>query len=223
MPALPNVNHVIRFDCLQTISVDVTSMNRFFMSYAGAGATLGDLTTLANTVSSAWLTNIVPLTPNYVTLTGVRLTDLTTTSAPQVQIAAARVGTRAGTPLTAGVCAVIRQRLSRRYRGGHPRVYLAAGVGADQANGQQWTAAFQAAVASGWGAFITAIATTPPASIGALLAVNVSYFAGFHNVTMPSGRQRAVPTVRIVPVTDGVISYSVNPNIGSQRRRYDQA
>jgi hypothetical protein len=67
--------------------------------------------------------------------------------------------------------------------------------------------------------FNSTIITSPPAGMGVMLPVNVSYFQGFHNFTFPSGRVKAIPTVRPVPVVDLINNFSVNPHVGSQRRR----
>lgn len=220
MPPLLPALKVIRFDLRMTKGADSQVRDRFFMQYSGAGPTAADLTTLLNTLDTAWGTNIQPLQDAATTLTSVTATDLTSSTNPQVVKQEARTGTRVGSGLPAAVSPVLRFKINRRYRGSHPRLYLPAGVGTDTSTAQQWTTAFTAAVVAGWNAFIAAIQTTPPTNIGTLSQVTLSYFQGFTNKTFPSGRSRPVPTPRPAgPVIDTVVSVTMNPNFGSQRRR----
>lgn len=223
MPALPNVSKVIRCDLFQTIGANVRVRDRIFFSYTGAGPTVADLNTFAGTISNAWNTNIVPQQNTGCTLTGITLTDLTSPSAAQTVTSQSRVGTLAGVALSAGVAMIIKLKINRRYRGGHPRFYLAGRVAADLATSTSWVAANIAAAATAFSNFIGAATVGPPASIGTATHVNVSYFTGFTNKTFPSGRTRAVPNQRVVPLVDNVVSYSGNPLIGSQRRRNQQS
>lgn len=219
MPALPAVPKVIRVDMLQAIGNDPRGKDRFYLQYTGAGGVIADLTTLGNTISASWNTNLAPLYTSFSSLSSLLLTDLTSASSPQVTNGTAHAGTRAGTQLSNAVCAIVRCKIARRYRGGHPRHYLAAGVSGDLAQSNAWTVAFQSALTTGWTNFISGAIAAPPASLTGLAEVNVSYFSGFTNKVFPSGRTRPVPTLRVSPVVDSVVSYSVNPIIGSQRRR----
>lgn len=220
MPALPNVPKVVRLDFFLTKGADTRVRDRMYVQYSGAGPSVADMATFVLNVSGAWGTNIAPLEDTATSLTSVQGTDLTSATGAQAINSIARPGTRAGTGLPAAVSPVIRFKVARRYRGGHPRMYVPAGVGTDTTNAQQWTSAFLTALLNGWQAFITNIGTGPPASFGTLSHVNVSYFQGFTNKTFPSGRVHAVPSLRIGgPAVDTVISYSINPNFASQRRR----
>jgi hypothetical protein len=114
---------------------------------------------------------------------------------------------------------VIKFKIARRYRGGHPRFYLAGGMATDVTAQNTWTPAYQSAVAAAWVAFINACVLAPPASLGVLAQVNVSYFSGFVNKTFPSMRTHPVPVLRAVPLQDTVLGASTNPKVASQRRR----
>lgn len=223
MPALPNVSKVIRVDFFLTVGANARVRDRIFFSFAGAGPAVTDLNTLAATISSSWLTNLVPQTNTGVTLTGITLTDLTSASGAQTVTSQSRVGTLAGTALSAGVAMIVKFKVARRYRGGHPRFYLPGRVTADLASSTQWASGSTTSLATAFAAFITACEASPPTNIGVMTHVNVSYFNGFTNKTFPSGRTKAVPTVRVTPVTDPVTAYSVNGFIGSQRRRNQQS
>ena len=223
MPALPSPGKVIRCDLFQTVGANTRVKDRIYFSYAGAGPTVADLTTLTTTISGAWNTNISPQQNTGVTLTGITLTDLASASGAQTVTTVSRVGTLAGTAMAAGTAMVIKFKIARRYRGGHPRFYLPGRVTADLASSTAWLSSVGTTVANAFSAFITACEASPPTNIGTMTHSNVSYFTGFTNKTFPSGRTRAVPNQRGTPVVDAVTSYSVNLQIGSQRRRNQQS
>ena len=219
MPPLPNVAKVIRADFFVTVPGNLRVRDRIFFNYAGAGPTPADLTTLATTIANAWGASLSPQCATGVILTGVQLTDLTSATGAQTFLSTSKPGTRVGQGLTAALAAIVKFKVARRYRGGHPRIYLNAGVVTDEATSVAWLAAFTAALATSFAAFIAGCVLAPPVNIGAMAHVNVSYFLGFLDKVFPSGRHRAVPTPRVVPLQDVVLSYSTNPNYGSQRRR----
>jgi hypothetical protein len=223
MPALPSPGKVVRCDLFQTVGANTRVRNRIFFSYTGAGPTTADLTTLAGTISTAWNTNIAPQQNTGCTLTQIQLTDLNSASGAQVTSTVSRVGTLAGTALSAGVAMIVKFKINRRYRGGHPRFYLPGRVVADLASSTSWAAGSVSSLATAFAAFITACVASPPTNLGTMAHINVSYFTGFTNKTFPSGRTRAVPNTRVTPVNDTVTSYSVNGLVGSQRRRNQQS
>jgi hypothetical protein len=118
---------------------------------------------------------------------------------------------------------VIRHKINRRYRGGHPRTYLPGLAGFYVGANGNWTAASMSATLTGWNTFMASCIASPPAAVGTLVHVNVSYFTGFVNKMFPSGRQHPVPTVRGTPVVDTIVSESINPRPASQRRRNIQS
>lgn len=223
MPALNPVLRTVRLDVFQNRGVQLRVRNRLFFQYTSGLSTGADLTTWLTTVDTAWNTNIAPLMDTTSTLFQSQATDLSANNAPQVLRTNSRVGTRAGVALPAAVAAIVKMKIGRRYRGGHPRFYGLFGVGADVGSATSWAAAFTTAVQSGFAAFIAAVVAAPPVSMPGLQHVNVSYFQSFTVVAPPGKRAHNIPTQRPVPVTDPVLSYSVNPLIGSQRRRNAQS
>ncbi len=63
--------------------------------------------------------------------------------------------------------------------------------------------------------------TNTPTTLRLLGQVNVSYYEGFKVVTDPlTGRSRNVSQLRPEgPAVDRITSFSINPKLGSQRRR----
>lgn len=222
MPALPAVSKVIRFDLRQTFNSNARVFDRFFLQYSGA-LSLTDLATVLTTVRNAWNTNMAPNMSVRHTLTSVQGTDLSSATSAQATNSTASVGTQAGTDLAAGTALVIQFKIARRYRGGHPRFYVVSMQQPRLADARTWSGATITALASAFGAFIAASVLAPPAAVGTLSHVNVRYFSGFHNVTLPSGRVRSIPTLLALPTVDAVNSYVVNPIVASQRRRNQQS
>lgn len=223
MPALHPANKVIRVDLFASVGPNSRVRDRFFLLYTGTGPTAADLTTLGNTIATAWGANMSPQQHAAYVLQNIELTDLTSSVTPQVIVPTTHGGTRGGTSNPAATAAVIKFKISRRYRGGHPRMYLYAGVAADLNTTTQWLSSFATGLATAFTNFMAAVVSAPPTSMGTLTHVNVNYFKGFSVVTFPSGRAHNVPTQLAVPTTDAVTGYSVNPNIASQRRRNQQS
>lgn len=223
MPPLASPGKVVRADFFLSVGANVRVRDRIFFSYTGAGPNTTDLTTLAGTISTAWLNQLVPQTNTSVVLTQIALTDLASSSGAQVFSTQSRSGTLAGTFLPAAVAMIVKFKIARRYRGGHPRFYLPGRVTADLSTTTTWAGASATSLATAFAAFIAACVTTPPTNLGTMAHVNVSYFTGFTNKTFPSGRTRAVPNPRATPLVDPITSYSVNTQVGSQRRRSQQS
>lgn len=223
MPPLPDVNKCLRLAFVGSYGPDLDVVNRIFMEYSGTPPTNLDLDSLAAACCIAWGSFISPMqSPAYV-LESCSIEDLSSSLAATGAHAVATTGTRGGGALPNDVCGVMQNRIQRRYRGGHCRTYLAVGTLTDLANNNTWNAGFIAAMVTAWEDFIAAVSGDVWLAGGTLFQVNVSYFSGFTNVLYPSGRYRAVPTRRVLPLLDGISSYSLNPHLGSQRRRNQQS
>ena len=221
MPALPAVYEVLRIALVGTLGGDTNVVNRFYINYTGPAGSASALATCCASIATAWNTDLASLFPTDYTLTAVYAEDLTSSTAPVADALVSHAGTRSGNALAAGQAAVVRNHIARRYRGGHPRTYLSCFTNTDLATAQTWQSASISALASGWSAFIAATvsAVNTWCSGGPSNHASVSFYEGFTNRTYPSGRIYPVPNVRTTPVVDPVTSYSVNPHIGSQRRR----
>jgi hypothetical protein len=219
MGALPAVSKVVRVDFHMADAGDLNVQNREFFRYSGA-LSWADAATWLHNIQVAWNVLIHANCSTAFSTVYAELTDLTSTSAPQVTDATTTSGVSATARLPLGTAMVIRKEIARRYRGGHPRVYLSGLVAAYLATATQWDPASLASVVSAYNTFITAAtANTNPAAIGTIDHVNVSYFSGFTNHTFPSGRTKAIPTPRVTPLVDLIIGTAGNPAPASQRRR----
>lgn len=219
MAALPPVSKVVRVDHHFAQSAAANIQIRTFLAYTGALSSTDAATWLANIVAGLH-TNVVNLMSNTISTTSHELTDLTSTSAAQVLNSTSATGGQVAVPLASGTAMIMKHKIARRYRGGHPRTYIPGIPQADLLNPTQWGSVALGNMVAGYTAYIAAAtANTNPAAIGVITHVNVSYFAGFTNKTNSSGRTHPVPTPRVTPVVDTIINTSGNPVPGSQRRR----
>lgn len=220
MPALPAVSKVVRVDHHYAEAADPNIQIRNFFAYTG---------TLNTSDATTWLGNIVTAMQTFVTaafntstsLVGSELTDLTSSTAPQILNSNGATGGAGASPNPAGTALVVRYHIARRYRGGHPRVYLPGTRATGLTTPTQWDATYLANFVAAFVTYLNAcVANTNPAAIGTITHVNVSYYQGFTNHTYPSGRVKAIPTLRPGgPITDLITNVSGNASPGSQRRR----
>jgi hypothetical protein len=220
MPALPNVNKVVRVTVQHVYANDLDVISRFFVHYSGSTPDETDILTLADNVIAAWSANLITLCSTSVALATVECVDLSSDTGAGAEAADAVEGTRSGDFLSANDCAVVGYGIRRRYRGGHPRGYWPFGVEQDLVSPQAWKVDFLADVSEGIGGFFTDVVAGGWGAAGTLLHKNVSYYRDFNVVIDPqTGRARNVPTPRGSAVTDDVVTYLPRARVGSQRRR----
>jgi hypothetical protein len=220
VPALPSVPNVIKLILKQAFTGATQDViNRLFFHYTGSAPTDTLLDAFTSAVIGSWETDIEPLVTPAVTLTAVEAEDLTSATGAVGATGSAGVGTRAGGVLPANAAVCISLGIARRYRGGHPRVYLPAGSDTDLANRAEWLTASQTAFQTGFSDFVTAVEGEGWAGAGTVTLCNVSYYTGFTNHLYPSGRERAIPNLRGTPLVDTIETIGVNPLVCSQRRR----
>jgi hypothetical protein len=203
----------------QTLQDDLDVVNRFFVKYTGTAPSVLDLESFLDAVITAWGTNVSPLQSAAAVLVEALAEDLTSATSAVASQAASAAGTRSGAPLTGAVAAVINHQIARRYRGGHPKTFLFAGIETDIATVGTWKPAFLTEVGDAWAAFQAAVEVATWTGATLLQIANVSFYEGFHNFTYPSGRTRPIPTIRVTPLIDVISGLVVRQIIGSQRRR----
>lgn len=219
MPALPAVPQVIRLDFTYSIGEDNAAKCRFFVRYAGTAPATSDLAAFLASISALYTTHLQGESTDAVILTQIDATDLTSSTAAAASLGTAIVGSNAETAVPASACTLISHEISRRYRGGHPRVYWPFGGVQSMHDGQSWTTGYVGATSTNIDAFMTGIKllTWTGATIADI--VNVSFFEGFHTFTGPTGRVRNIPTVRVAPIVDIVTGFVVRQGIASIRKR----
>lgn len=156
MAPLPDAPGIVRVRVAGTVN-GAPFNNLFHLQYTGVAPSVANLNSLCSSVLSAWATNFSPLCPSSVVLAAADAQDLTNSSAASGTGTNATAGSRAGTAMPNSVAACVTWHINNRYRGGHPRTYLPAGVIADVTGGNRWTDAFVASAIAGATAFRTAL------------------------------------------------------------------
>ncbi len=204
MVALPFIPGTCKITIKQAFaSVNVYNVLHAFMNNT-ASPTQGEMDALSAAVRSAWVTNVLPLQSNQVTLSDVQVIDLTNDVGGGSVTTGSNTGGRASAAQPANSAVCWSWKIANRYRGGHPRTYI-AGLTADQVlNANTVTSAQVTAHAAAAAAIRTAVnavaANGGTATLGA-----VSYY-----------KDKAI---RATPAFYSFTGVSVDNRIDSQRRR----
>ena len=219
MPPLPDVPNVIKAIMKFTLAEDVDVVNILHFEFTGT-ASSADLDSFASALSTSFHTRFGGHLTEDLSITSVETIDLTTTSSSTGLDSTTRAFTGSGAPLAAETAIVVSHHISRRYRGGKPRTYIAGALAGDLTDEQLWDPVNVGIWKTDWDNFINDVLTSY-GSLNVDNLVNVSYYSGFDVVISPiTGRARNVPRLRVGgPVIDGVNASSINPRPGSQRRR----
>jgi hypothetical protein len=221
MVALADVPQVIRIDFHHSEGLDPGLQNRSFWSYTSNAPAIADMNQLASDVSGFWGADFSGLAGTNVTLTEVVCTDLTSSTAARGSHAPNLAGTRAGAELPDNCCTLLNFQVSRRYRGGKPRMYAPWGTAADLLDSDHWTPAFVTAVNNAWSTFAANLNGHVVGATQIRVQQNVSYYSGLNlpPVTLPSGRVKNSSKARTTTTPDLIVSHTCNSIVGSQRRR----
>jgi hypothetical protein len=121
------------------------------------------------------------------------------------------------------VSAVVSGHVALRYRGGHCRVYIPALANGQLTDSNTWSTTFQATLFTAWTGIMSDLMSSPPIAVGALSPVAVHQYSSNH-ADFPDGVPTTKPPWPLAdPTTYAITSWSVNPQVGSQRRRNQQA
>lgn len=218
MATLPAVSHTVRVDFHMAQAGASNIQVHEFFHYQGTLST-ADATAWLGAMVTAWNTFIAGYAVTGLSTTLARLTDLSSDVSPQVENSTGVSGVDTAEPLNAGTAMVIKHHIVRRYRGGHPRVYLPGFAARHLTSATTWNGSFAPAIAGTYQTFINSCVSGTPVAAAPGTHVNVSYFKGFTVTEGPTGRPRIVPTPRATPIVDAIDNYSANPAPASQRRR----
>lgn len=222
MTALPSPGKVVRSIFQYSDTSDTNILNRLYFSYSGSVSS-ADLSSWNSTLATEWSAEVKGKITDNVTLENITSTDLSSDLGAEVETPVGTAGSGSGTYLPSSSCVVLRAAISRRYRGGHPRVYIAGIAQNWLTNADTWNATDVNGLAVAWATMISDAIADAPADFGTTGNVNVSYYSGFEAIKNPiTGRYRNVPQLRATPTVDVINGWSANPKVGSQRRRNEQ-
>lgn len=204
---LPDVANVVK---VRLIGQSYTRpwVNVFHMRYTGGTIDSVAMSSMATSIRTAWGTNMAARYITNSSLTSVECTDIASRTGAQGVDNTAVVGgdATAGAPLSAAVC--ISLVIARRYRGGHPRMYLAGVNASAYTNGNTLAGTVVTNYSNSFGAFRTALNAL--SSGGATWQMcNVSYYK-----TVGGAQVYKVP-----PDVDTITGIKVHTRLDTQRRR----
>lgn len=211
LPPVPNVVKVVP----QGNSGERIWENVLHWQYSGGAPTPTQCATLATTILNAWIAHITPLQADTTSINAVDVTDLSSNIGGEGSAASTTFGTRGTAELPANASTLITYGATLRYKGGHPRTYLLAGVQGDMQDAQTWKSTYITAVTAGWGAFQTAVNGASAGTVSMVNQVCVRY----HGKYLPNGGppHYYLTTPEAMPLPGG--DFLVQAEMASQRRR----
>lgn len=179
----------------------------FYLQCTHGTVTVNDLQTIADGIKAAWDTDVKPQVPSNVVMSTVTVVFIDAVGSEVTYTGTYSVtGTSSNTPIDdASACFVVNWKISAYYRGGHPRTYLPGPSTNHVSNGSDIDSASLSSVATAMNSFRNAI--------NALTSTNISVVV-MGTLSFASGK-----VWRSTPVFRPFTSVSVNPKLGSQRRR----
>jgi hypothetical protein len=152
------------------------------------------------------VTNLAPLISSAASMTATTIVDLTTTSGLVGSNTNTAPGTGSATNnLPANVALVISEKIARRYRGGHPRMYLTGQLLINVSVQTNWTPAWVTTASTAAASWRTAINALSLTSMPTIQLVNLSYYTNH--------------LLRPTPTVDVVTAMAVHSRIDTMRRR----
>lgn len=220
MPTPPNVPNVIRSRFSGTLSTGSDWSIHLYWSYTGSAPNNTEMLTFADALSTAWSGNLAALQSSTVEMNEVDVEDLSVSGAAATYPFPVPGTVTESSPVPDQVCFVMKFAINRRYRGGKPKIFFPGIQVANQQDAATWSSAAITEWEESWGSFIDAVDGTGIGPATIVDNVSVSYYEGFTSVQNPiTLRWRNVPKYREVPLVDIVQEYSVDPRLGSQKRR----
>jgi hypothetical protein len=220
MPPLPLVPGVLEVLTGWSNGVDLAMITKSYIRYSGPAPTSANCTAIAAAARTFAAANWAPYFTAEKTFEFVTITDLSSSTPGTGTSNLTFVGTNAGDEVPAATCALISRQTARRYRGGHSRVYLPWLSEDDLSDDSHWLATPIANAALEYRGYELAIAAQCVIELGGTaVPCSVSYYSGFTNVTGPTGRMRAKPTVRVAPLVFDITAWVGRAKVASQRRR----
>lgn len=205
MPPLPVVPGAIKVEFLWT-QAGVPAANVLHIGYTGGPPVTSDLVSLGEQLNTDfWPSDMSALFSTATTFVGFRCTDLSSSTGAVGEFADGSTGTDELGDNPAQACMLVNFGITRRYRGGHPRMYLPALGRNALATPSTWSTAAVSAATTVISAMLADMVSHTFGSIVTTGFVCVSY--------IDAGAPRVDPLVE--PITAGVVSGLM----ATQRRR----
>jgi hypothetical protein len=205
VPPLPDVADVIKIEFLWNQG-GLPAANVFHWAYSGGPPAAADLVAFATVAAdSFWIESLRADYSTVTELVGIRMTDLSSSSGAVGEYDVSTAGLDGADSLPAQCAILLNFAITRRYRGGHPRMYLPPASRTWQGEINTWNAELLPVVSTAWTSLAGGLTGLTEGSTELGGQVCVSYF--------DSGAPRVDPLVE--PVTGFVVSGMIR----TQRRR----
>lgn len=215
LPDVPTLRAELAF--LNTDSFQAGS--RLFFQYSGGPPSALDCQSFGTALGNSWSTNIALLVHQDWSLNEVDVLDIATYTGHSSKVSMSHPGGYTGATIPASAAANIEFLISRRYRGGKPRMFSPPPGNTAMQSAGLWLPGFLPQWQTGMTAFIAAVVGQTFGSIVIQHHINLSYYHMFDNVTDSSGRIHAAPRYKATATSDIITGYALKQVIGSQRRR----
>jgi hypothetical protein len=207
----------LKMTLVYTVGPDINAQNILHFSWTGQPPNAADCNAIASHAQLEHTSLLNSYFHSAVVSTAINVLDLSSQNGAAGSSGGGGAGSRAGTPLDASTCALISWPISQRYRGGHPRTYVPAGVAADLASASSWTTAFVSGLGSAYNNFIGQIVGYAY-SVGSISAhTYVNYYSGHNWTTAPPYKK--IPIRVNPPVAHAVGTGFVRTTPANQRKR----
>lgn len=196
------------------------AVNVFHQAYGGSAPSFTDCSSIAQAWWDQWVINYTPDQPAQTSLTSITVTDLASSSGAEATWTNADTpvpGTSIHGMLPLHSCFVLSKTILRRYRGGHPRMYLPIGTTNDLNDDGHWKDSSWTPWVAAWESMLNQVILGSPYGATTLAEeVCVSYNGKYDlpNSGPPTYR-RVTPALFDIPVN----GYTGSPILGTQRRR----
>lgn len=179
----------------------------FYLQITGTGVTVNDLQTIADAISAAYNTDLCPQQASTTVMTTVQIVFIPSVGNEVTYTGSySHAGTAAGTRIDdVSSTAVLQWKISAYYRGGHPRSYFPGVPTTHVANGSDLDSTLTSGLATQANAFRNAVNAITSTNVTAVVMGTLSY--------------QTANAWRTTPLFRQFTSVSVNPKLGSQRRR----
>lgn len=189
--------------------------NVLHWEYSGTAPSNGTCANIATTAAASWGTHMSPEQPSPIVLNKVVVTDLTSVTSGEGEWIGDVPGTRGDDTIGANSCMLVTYPATYRYKGGHPRSYLAIGGNADNADAAHWSTAFVEESKTHFDAFLAAITGYSTSGTTLTQQVAVRYRGKFLPNGGPPHYYLTTPLVLTIAAGQTV----TQAQMASQRRR----
>lgn len=214
MAPLPPIANVVKVIVTGTTTPGEWA-NLFHASYAGPPPTSAQLDDISGQLADAWTaaTGITKLQTADTAIGQVEVVDLSSDMGAAGVTTVGVAGTNGEDPLPGNVCTLVSYKISRRYRGGHPRSYLNAGGDGNLLDMSHWNSGYLTEAHTALGIWVGALGAVASGGCSLTGMVCVSYVD--RNINPVPPYRRTVPLVEPITFANTV----VDEQLASQRRR----